>query len=171
MSSSVQRWLRAKQGPACPGWILEPETPTLLLHLGGSLPDQVFDMERPVVPTSNPPVSWCSSGHVCTSNATLGLCCPSASLARHGTHLKRATVSYLWCDHPGGRPCPAGAIYCLIYLLRFLPPSNHLLQAPGVQERLGGWAGCSVHRPHPDFLHLEEVPNPRVCGRKNLYSG
>lgn len=29
------------QGPVCPGWILEPETPTLLLHLGGSFPDQL----------------------------------------------------------------------------------------------------------------------------------
>lgn len=72
--------------------------------------------------------------------------------------------SYLWCDHPGGHPCPAGAIYCLIYLLRLLPPSSHLLQAPGVYRGIKGC--CVVHRPLPTPV-LGVDPQPTCLGGRN----
>lgn len=88
----------------------------------------------------------------------LGHWCPSAT---PGTQLRRARVSYLWCDHPGGRPCPAGAIY-LIYLLRLLPPNSHLLQAPGVYRTVKG--GCSVHRTLPASCTWSRSPAHKSVG-------
>lgn len=164
MSSSVQRWLRAKQGPACLGWILEPETPTLLLHLGGSLPDQLcLTWSTSMVPTFHPPVSCVRLGMSAQAMQRLGHWCPSAT---PGTQLRRARVSYLWCDHPGGRPCPAGAIYCLIYLLRLLPPNSHLLQAPGVYT---GQSRVAVQPTEPILLPAPGVgPQPTSLWEEEL---
>lgn len=113
---------------------------------------------------------WCPPPTLQSPGVRLGMSAQAmqrwATAARsppwHGTQLKRAPVSYLWCDHPGGRPCPAGAIYCLIYLLRLLPPSNHLLQAPGVFRKVK--SGCSVHRRHPDSCTWSRSPTPVFVG-------
>lgn len=171
MSSSVQRWLRAKQGPACPGWILEPETPTLLLHLGSSLPDQVCltwsALWCPPPTLQAPGVRLGMSAQAMQRWATAARLPPRHGTARHSTDLKRATVSYLWCDTLEGAPPCWG--YLLFNLFAEGPSSK---QSPSPGPRALRKSKVAIQSTGPILtLHLEEVPKPRICGRKNLYSG